>query len=236
VVLHVEWTRAGRLYFGYWPSHPRLYAIDARTHTVTPLAVGRYDDDHLAFAPDGDALAFTTTRFSSEPALALMNWDTRAITPLHVSDGGVRELAWSPDGGQLAFVLNRGGYSDTRQLRAIARDGSGARQFTTHGDVRAPTWSPDGAWITYRALGNVRRVRADGGGVDSTGVVIAAASVPATGDSALIADAGLLGVGAATRSPDGGTLVVGWRAHSRPRRQPARARAPQPRISDRLAP
>jgi hypothetical protein len=35
---------------------------------VTPLTDGRYDDDHPAFAPDGDALAFAPMAAAWIPA------------------------------------------------------------------------------------------------------------------------------------------------------------------------
>lgn len=163
IVLHGDWTRDGRVFFGSYPSHPHLFAIDAESGDTTRLTAGSFDHDFPAFSPDGRLLAFTTTRFGAERGIGVMDWTTRDIRPFYTDAGNASSPVWSPDGQRLAFIFNRGGYLDTRQLMVAARNGSKPLQLTHSGDVRDPNWTADAQSIEYASGGTLWRVSASGG-------------------------------------------------------------------------
>ncbi len=99
--------------------------------------------DTLAWSPDGQRLAFTSSR-----SLWVANRDgtgqQRLVTPVV----GDEPISWSSDGNQILFVVEeaRGGSA----IFSIGADGSGKRQLTggTAHD-RWPRWSPDGRRILF---------------------------------------------------------------------------------------
>ena len=74
--------------------------------------------------------------------------------------------AWSPDGTQLAVTIFPTGLDEQRSLWVMKADGSDAKQIAQAENVSAPSWSPDGQWVTYSAkIGNqtsIHLVRPDG--------------------------------------------------------------------------
>jgi TolB protein len=53
---------------------------------------------------------------------------------------------WSPDGGSIATYA---GESWAREIYIMNPDGSDLRQITQGGNNLAPSFSPDGGWITF---------------------------------------------------------------------------------------
>lgn len=107
--------------------------------------------------------------------------------------------AWSPDGRSVAFASNRGGVAAIWVIEGVGRR---VRLVTVaEGHPRAPSWSPDGAWLFYSAQGPtgdvVWRVPAQGG--TSTPWVPGAAPGDADSEPEL--------------SPDGTRLVFTRRHH-----------------------
>ncbi|HXI17293.1 MAG TPA: hypothetical protein VNM48_13090 [Chloroflexota bacterium] len=111
--------------------------------------------DHARLSPDGLALAVSSFQPGRGPAdrpqiwtYALPSGPWRQLTD---APAGAYDPEWSPD-GRLAYAVRTSdpgrsvGRHDIWTMRA---DGSGARAITTSGQNRAPSWSPDGAWLLY---------------------------------------------------------------------------------------
>jgi len=67
-------------------------------------------DDQAALSPDGNSLAFVSSRDSGSTDVYVMDMKTRRIRNLTKSPGGDYRPSWSPDGRKIAFVGNRDGH------------------------------------------------------------------------------------------------------------------------------
>jgi Tol biopolymer transport system component len=62
-------------------------------------------DDQAVFSPDGNRIAFVTTRADGRANLWILDLKTRQATPLTSGAGGDFRPAWSPDGQWIAFLV-----------------------------------------------------------------------------------------------------------------------------------
>ncbi|HET9293384.1 MAG TPA: protein kinase, partial [Gemmatimonadales bacterium] len=137
-----------------------LEGVDVRVQGITDIAL----------SPAG-TLAYTTPSLNAPEAVS---WVGRGGTVARVDPAWTRDwefegLALSPDGGRAALVIEAGNRGDVwiKQL-----DRGPLSRLTFAGDYNAaPTWTPDGRFLTYVSLRQgsraVRRVAADGSGSDS---------------------------------------------------------------------
>lgn len=94
------------------------------------LTWGPAQDRPGAFSPDGEYLAFLTTRWSADGQsnLASLHLRTGVVTRLTLSRATDQQARWSPDGSRIAFVRNN--ISDgTSELMVIDADGSNSRSI-----------------------------------------------------------------------------------------------------------
>jgi Tol biopolymer transport system component len=131
----------------------------------------------MAWSPDGSTISFVRftlpseeqreARLSSRAALSLWMVDPDGSNPRAVTGEEFTAVfypAWSPDGSQLAFVgladpANTGIYrmnADGTNVLKLAEGLKGDPEAVESGDempkgsfVMAPSWSPDGGWISY---------------------------------------------------------------------------------------
>lgn len=104
-------------------------------------------DHQPVFAPADDRLAFVSFRSGWSE---LWLYDPASEAPVDLTDFGGRWVnvpKWSPDGQRLLFsATGQEGFS----LYTIdAEGGEPTRLALDAGNVRAPSWSHDGAWIYY---------------------------------------------------------------------------------------
>lgn len=125
---------------------------DGPTREITLPEQGEIN--HLRWAPDGSALAFTLTRMGRDPGPALMVLNPTAGTVRQVVRGNVGEIAWTPDSlGITAVTLEEGGGSivtfDPRsgEVRETIPDAKDANC------QRGLAWSPDGTLLAYGGPG-----------------------------------------------------------------------------------
>ena len=65
-------------------------------------------DDQAALSPDGNSLAFVSTRDTGSTDIYVLDLKTRHTRNLTNSPGGDYRPSWSPDGRRLAFSSDRG--------------------------------------------------------------------------------------------------------------------------------
>ncbi len=157
------------------------YVFDVSKRSLTQITSGDYDDDQIAWSPDGKQLAFASNRSTPDPdatynvdiwVVAADNIDKGAhLIQVTKSPGEDREPAWSPDGKWIAYTtrLDPAEFEyGTKHLAVISATGGEAKVLTRSFDrmVTDPHFSPDGKTIYF--------VADDDGGLNLC-------SIPATG-------------------------------------------------------
>jgi Tol biopolymer transport system component len=140
-----------------------VYLLRADGTTLTNLTNDPGADDGAAWSPDGQRIAFSSTRQPREH-IFVMNADGSGQTQLTSGDYFAFHPTWSPDGSKIAFASTKSGRSE---IYVMNSDGGEITQLT---DTRAmdPVWSPNGAKIAFRDLRdnqNVSVMNADGSGM-----------------------------------------------------------------------
>jgi Tol biopolymer transport system component len=165
------------------PVGSRLRLVDVATLAAVrtyPFAVRA----GLAWSPNGRWIAASGACSGSScppdsngEATALIRIDvaTGEVVQLDLPSGRYgfsREPAWSPDSSQIAFVrwgTGCGGFDGCGTDVFVAdADGSNVRDLNhVLGDADQPGWSPDGSWISWRAIdaNGTRRTAATSHGI-----------------------------------------------------------------------
>ncbi|MGD2113834.1 MAG: winged helix-turn-helix domain-containing protein [Acidobacteriota bacterium] len=139
----------GRLAYTRYLWKFRFWRVELPSGAAEPLPLlssTRFDSE-VAVAPDGERLAFVSTR-SGDFELWVSGID--AASPRRLTDFGgptVREPAWSPDGRWIAFTAAVDGDADI--WRIDPRGGLPERVTAAPGHEVAPWWSRDGRWLYY---------------------------------------------------------------------------------------
>jgi len=125
------------------------------------------DDTAPAISPDGERIAFRSTRDGG--GIFVMGSTGESVKRL-TSEG--YDPAWSPDGAQIVYSTEDGQNPWSREgngrLRVVPASGGEPRDLATDGDAVQPSWSPDGRRIAYWGLGaasgqrDIKTVAADG--------------------------------------------------------------------------
>ena len=127
-------------------------------------------DDQAALSPDGQSLAFVSTRDAGSTDIYLLDVRTGEVRNLTDTPGGDYRPSWSPDRGMLAFSSERGkpprmaaGRSEhihEPSVYVMRADGGGVRRLTADGQLAgSPRWSADGRRATRPAPGRRARAR-----------------------------------------------------------------------------
>jgi Tol biopolymer transport system component len=114
------------------------------------------DDDMPAFSPDGDRIAFRSSREGG--GLFVMGRTGEAVRP--VTRTGFNP-AWSPDGSELAFTslrmdINPQNSEGAVELWIVGATGHEPRRIF-EGDAIQPSWSPHKRRIAFARRGGTRR-------------------------------------------------------------------------------
>ncbi len=136
-------------------------------------------DDQAALSPDGNSLAFVSTRATGSTDIHILDMKTRQIRNLTNSPGGDYRPSWSPDGRRIAFSSDRGtslqrskgNWEQVQEASVylVGADGRDLRKLSREGQLAgSPKWSPDGARIVFYELAAADTFRARGLGAQAT--------------------------------------------------------------------
>ena len=104
-------------------------------------------DVDAGFSPDGNRIAFVSTRTGSWEIWTCKGdgSDARQLTSLGAYE--CRTPRWSPDGEQIAFESD---HNRRMEIYIISANGGKPKRFTnSSGNNRIPSWSRDGKWIYF---------------------------------------------------------------------------------------
>lgn len=117
-------------------------------------------DDQGALSPDGQTLAFVSTRERGAADVWLLDLASRTASNLTDHPAGDFRPRWSPDGGWIAFTSDRDAqpgdlpgsweHLQSTGVYLVRPDGSGLRRLTGPGGVAgSPSWSADGRRVLF---------------------------------------------------------------------------------------
>jgi TolB protein len=98
-----------------------------------------------AWSPDGEKILFASGPLSNVQLFIIGKDGTNLQQLTNMSDLRGRS-DWSPDGDTIATYS---GKSWAREIFLLNSAGTGLRQITSGGNNLAPSFSPDGEWITF---------------------------------------------------------------------------------------
>ncbi|MSO99047.1 MAG: hypothetical protein EXR11_12655 [Rhodospirillaceae bacterium] len=137
-----------------------IYRVHADRTVLQGLTDSTNYDDQAVLSPDGETLAFVSTRDTGTANIWLLDIKKQRVTNLTKSASGNFRPSWSPDGAWIAFTSDR----DTplgrnppswELMQSIAvyivhPNGSGLRRLTPLGELSgSPRWAPDSRHLVY---------------------------------------------------------------------------------------
>ncbi len=128
---------------------PQAEVVRKRAYSLGPLALVA-----LAAAGAGAVAAWQIRPGTPVPQVVRL---TETLSPDFVPSGRQRPLlSLSPDGSRLAFVVNQRIYM--RSLDSLA-----ASELAGTAEARSPFFSPDGTWLGFSTLSELKMIRLAGG-------------------------------------------------------------------------
>jgi Tol biopolymer transport system component len=106
---------------------------------------------HLAWMPDGRAIAIAYKRSDGTHQIAIVTLADRTVRPLRTFDWrSVTRISVSPDGRYMAYDFPPREDSPRRDIFLLATDGSAAATLVEHAaNDLLPIWAPDGRHVLF---------------------------------------------------------------------------------------
>jgi eukaryotic-like serine/threonine-protein kinase len=150
-------SRSGhRLAYANWLHHSSIWRMAApglegkRLQPLNPpnlLISSTRDDTGPQFSPDGQKIAFESTRSGSLEVWICDADGSNAVQLTSFGGPDVTTPRWSPDGGRIAFDSNAAGQWD---IYVVGANGGKPQRMTTDpANDGTPSWSHDGRWIYF---------------------------------------------------------------------------------------
>jgi Tol biopolymer transport system component len=113
-----------------------------------PFIASTKSDDHPAYSPDGQKIAFVSRRSGSDEIWVCQSDASNPVRLTSMNGPIVVAPRWSPDGRQIAFFAATGAAGAYRAYLVAADGGTPVRLTKGEGAIEAlPSWSRDGRWI-----------------------------------------------------------------------------------------
>lgn len=124
-----------------------IWMINKDGSGLKQVSFGYYDEREPQFSPDGKRMLFSSDRSGNYDIweLSLVDGTTKQFTTDSADDFNP---AYSPDGGKIAFISSR------KEAGLYIKDASNKEQLMVpaKGTFAAPSWSPDGKYITFNSF------------------------------------------------------------------------------------
>jgi serine/threonine protein kinase len=149
-------SREGMVAYTRWSHQTDLHRVNVLTGDDEQLTSWTQDNFVGRFSPDGDRVAYQSTRTGNAEIFILDLSNPGA--ELNLSGDAEMDVlpAWSPDGDEVAFLSNREG---AMNLYVAKTDGSGRPERLSNQNINIPSkvwavslsirWTPDGESIGY---------------------------------------------------------------------------------------
>lgn len=153
---------------GHDPFRTEIFTVAEDGSRLKRLTKNSVEDDHPAYSPDGQRLAFTSSRHGTA-SIYVMNADGSRVRRLTTGAKADATPDWSPDGKWIVFTRYFPKQRQSDVLRVRVADRATRRVTRTGADELYPRWSPDGKLIAVTKRDDRRRsgiavVRPDGSG------------------------------------------------------------------------
>lgn len=125
-----------------------IYVMKADGSAVRRATANRSINNFPNWAPDGEAIAYTSYRQGNRPLVFLSSRGKRRPGRVLTTDGRSQYRAvFDPTGTRLAVVISNGGAAE---IYSVGDDGGGLRRLTDSRAIEvSPSWSPDGSRIAF---------------------------------------------------------------------------------------
>lgn len=147
---HPGWSQGRIVFVTDRDRDNEIYVMKADGSEQTRLTNSPGDDWSPAWSPDGQRIAFTSTRSARTAGvhnIFIMDADGHNVQQLTYNQAWDEYPAWSPDGQQIAFTSTA---DNNAEIFAVSVEGGNYRRLTNNAaDDAEPSWSPNGRQILF---------------------------------------------------------------------------------------